>query len=415
MPDIPPFLQPGVSPRYMLVSDLDHTMVQNEDPTHKYLLEFNRIWNGHFAHDSVLVYSTGRSPVLYRQLWEEAPLLTPQVLICSVGTEVFYLKDGTYQPDPAWNKHLDQGWNREEVLHYIAMFPELKAQAATEQRIHKLSYLLHAGSAEAATQLLSRLEGELAGAGLAAKIIYSGGVDVDIISTHAGKGRALEFILGQVKEAGCWPTQGVQVNGDSGNDVELFQVPGVQGCVVSNAHPELMSFAQKNPSPLIFMATLPCAGGIVEAMQSFSVIPPATSLPIPALLRLKAWEYATSSATATVDCSLASENNSNLETVPAAHDHIQAGEEAAAAGAHYSWIDQVELAEIDTAKEPAVWRITYKAFQLLASGKREVTTIKKHTVQVQVGVHSSDLTLVSKTPVQPSEVPLPPDTTVPSV
>jgi len=44
-----------------------------------------------------------------------------------------------------------------------------------------------------------------------------------VLSEAAGKGRALSFVLQRLKEAGCEPAN-VQVAGDSGNDVELFQV-----------------------------------------------------------------------------------------------------------------------------------------------------------------------------------------------
>ena len=43
--------------------------VQNEDPTHERLQMFNRLWSINFAHDSLLVFSTGRSPNLFCQLW----------------------------------------------------------------------------------------------------------------------------------------------------------------------------------------------------------------------------------------------------------------------------------------------------------------------------------------------------------
>lgn len=44
-------------------------MVQNEDPTHTHLLDFNATWHSACGHDCLLVYSTGRSPHLYRELW----------------------------------------------------------------------------------------------------------------------------------------------------------------------------------------------------------------------------------------------------------------------------------------------------------------------------------------------------------
>jgi hypothetical protein len=75
-------------PRFALVSDLDWTMVDHADATHEKLLRFNRCWMTEFAPDSLLVFSTGRSPPLFHDLAGEVPLLTPDILVCSVGTEI---------------------------------------------------------------------------------------------------------------------------------------------------------------------------------------------------------------------------------------------------------------------------------------------------------------------------------------
>jgi hydroxymethylpyrimidine pyrophosphatase-like HAD family hydrolase len=71
------------------------------------------------------------------------------------------------------------------------------AQAESEQRPHKLSY--HVGaSGGAAKKLIAELEAKLTSAGVTAKLIYSGGVDLDILPQHASKGKGLEFLLRQV-------------------------------------------------------------------------------------------------------------------------------------------------------------------------------------------------------------------------
>ncbi|GLC34285.1 hypothetical protein PLESTM_000178300 [Pleodorina starrii] len=369
-----PFWRHSYPPRLVLVSDL----VQNEDTTHKHLLTFNALWHMYdTASRNLLVYSTGRSPRLYRELWEEAPLLTPHVLICSVGTEIFYLvpepdeprngdgDDGgggsnaaldaaalagscvprryRYEPDAEWEALLDRGWDRQRVLQVAARFPELRRQVDSEQRRHKLSFHLEApgkaaavaeaaDAAEAAPpppsstsrstaatveapatpedaavaaatagvqprephEVLRLLEEALREEGLKVKVVYSGGRDVDLLAEGAGKGAALRFLLGRLRRAGREPVDGVQVNGDSGNDIELFQVPGVCGCVVANAFPELREFARKRQQQAkeeeeeeeeqrpagathacrVFQASEPCAGGILQALRHFRLLPP---------------------------------------------------------------------------------------------------------------------------------------------
>ena len=56
----------------------------------------------------------------------------------------------------------------------------------------------------------------------------------------------------QVEELVGAPKDGVLVNGDSGNDIELFAVPGVRGCMVVNAHPELKKWCDAHPSNNLF-------------------------------------------------------------------------------------------------------------------------------------------------------------------
>jgi sucrose-6-phosphatase len=64
---------------------------------------------------------------------KEAPLLVPDVLVCSVGTEIFFESAG--EADREWGRELDQGWDRQGALDAAAGIPELK------QQVQFLSYL----------------------------------------------------------------------------------------------------------------------------------------------------------------------------------------------------------------------------------------------------------------------------------
>ena len=180
--------------RFCIVSDLDHTMVDHEDPKYKSLLEFNRIWSSKFRHDSYLVFSTGRSHVAYENLRKEAPLLTPDLLICSVGTEIYVRTDSGEEVDAEWNAELDKGWNRDQIASTVKSdFDKLTPQNDSEQRPHKVSYHLKAEDVDKKAYV-QQLRDKLQGAGLKVKVVYSGGIDVDVLPECASKGLALQFL-----------------------------------------------------------------------------------------------------------------------------------------------------------------------------------------------------------------------------
>ena len=59
----------------------------------------------------------------------EIPLGDPDVLVCSVGTEIFFEATGT-QPvaDAKWTSKLDQGWDRQQVVDIVSGFSGLSMQ-----------------------------------------------------------------------------------------------------------------------------------------------------------------------------------------------------------------------------------------------------------------------------------------------
>jgi sucrose-6F-phosphate phosphohydrolase len=245
---------------FLFVTDLDNTLVGNDEA----LVELNdRLKQHRQEYGSKIVYATGRSPLLYRELQVEKNLLQPDALVLSVGTEIYL--DGSDTPDAGWSEILSPGWDRELILSITEKYPELTLQPESEQRPFKVSFFLEEAVAPG---VLSQLELELQKSNLKKKLIYSSGIDLDIVPLTSDKGQAMQFLRQQWKFA----AEQTVVCGDSGNDIALFAVGDERGIIVGNARPELLQWHNEHPADYRYLAQDFCAGGILEGLKYFGFL-----------------------------------------------------------------------------------------------------------------------------------------------
>ena len=246
--------------KFLFVTDLDNTLVGDD-----HALE---ILNQHLSqhrqqNGTKIVYSTGRSLTLYRELTSEHVMLEPDILIAGVGTEIYF--NGSDTPDRNWSDELSMGWDREVIAATTAHFADLVPQPDSEQCPFKVSFFL---TEEAAIAVLPQLESIFAQRGLAIQFVYSSGKDLDILPRRANKGLAMTFVR---QHLGIEPTQTV-VCGDSGNDIALFSAGDERGILVGNAQPELLAWYRDHQSENHYLANAHCAAGILEGLQYFNFL-----------------------------------------------------------------------------------------------------------------------------------------------
>jgi sucrose-6-phosphatase len=246
--------------RSLLITDLDNTLVG--DLAALNLLN-DRFLKTRQQQEIVLVYSTGRSLTSYRRLCAKMPLLKPDVLVTSVGTEIYTDTEHLEQPsNTQWSTQLQQSWDRSLVEQVAAQFKTLQPQPDPEQRPFKVSYFLDGAIA---ALVMAELSTMLKLKGLCCQLIYSGGKDLDILPQNADKGKAMQFVQAQfeiddINTIAC---------GDSGNDIALFGQN--RGIIVGNAQPELLDWHHQNPAPHRYLATAHFAAGILEGLAHFGV------------------------------------------------------------------------------------------------------------------------------------------------
>ncbi|MEH1925201.1 sucrose-phosphate phosphatase [Nostoc sp.] len=249
---------------FLFVTDLDDTLVYRTVGDDSALPELNQLLSQHRQeYGTKIVYSTGRSPLLYKELQAQKNLLQPDALVLSVGTEIYL--NGTDTQDSDWAEILSPGWEREAILSVTDKYHDLVRQPDSEQRPFKVSFFL---KQKASANVLPQLEAELQKYKLNVKLIYSSDIDLDIVPRTSDKGQAMQFLRQKWKFA----AEQTVVCGDSGNDIALFAVGNERGIIVGNARKELLQWHNEYPADYRYLAKGFCAGGIIEGLHYFGLL-----------------------------------------------------------------------------------------------------------------------------------------------
>jgi sucrose-phosphate synthase len=236
----------------LIVSDIDDTLVGERKS-----LEAFASWRAanrgfHFA------IATGRSLQDAMRVLREWQAPLPEVLITSVGSEIYYSRDldlRHLEADRDWSRMIDRDWSGDVICEVLESTKGLRLQPPCEQRQHKISYYVDRPG------LALTVKRMLADASLAATVICSHGNYLDILPRKASKGQALKWVAKKLRI----PISSTIAAGDSGNDEDLLLTAGT-GVIVGNHRSELDCLRGRTNT---YFAEQSYAGGILEALRRY--------------------------------------------------------------------------------------------------------------------------------------------------
>ena len=238
---------------HFMITDIDNTLIGTDNAQLEKLVQLlkqnrNRMGFG---------VATGRTADSTRTILEKYRIPFPDVIICSVGSALFYGKSS--QPSPGWASHIASRWNRDKIVELLKDLDFLEYQEEEAQRRFKVSYYM-----DPAKDRLSTIHNRLLHHRCRYNLIYSHDRYLDILPYRASKGKAIRYLSYK------WeiPLTNFLVCGDSGNDEEMLRGEP-RAVVVANYSHELEDM---KGSRNVYFADNECAGGIIEGMQHYRFI-----------------------------------------------------------------------------------------------------------------------------------------------
>ena len=235
----------------LIVSDIDHTLLGDDNS----LKEFINLLD---STDSKVGFAvaTGRTVDSAFSVLKENNVPSPDIIISSVGAEIYYNFHGKLIYSSGWDAHIKHQWNREKIKKLLAELDFLQYQEEATQRKYKISYYT-----SDVPENIERVKSALIKNKIKANVIFSHGQYLDILPYRASKGKAIRYL------AYRWniPYEKILVAGDSGNDSEMLK-GDLLGVVVANYSSELEELKGQNR---IYFAKRNYAGGIIDGIEHY--------------------------------------------------------------------------------------------------------------------------------------------------
>lgn len=272
----------------LLCADLDRTLLPNGEPPE------SAGAREHFSRfaarpEVTLAYVSGRHKQLVMDAIAEFEIPLPDYVIGDVGTTIYSINDGTWQPWDKWHQEIAPDWAGYDHAGLAQLFADIEVltlQEAAKQNTYKLSYYTREDVDR--ESLLATMRQRLEQKGINAGLIWS--IDdiehvglLDLLPASATKVHAIEFLM---KSCG-FEEERVIYAGDSGNDMPVLCSP-INSVLVANARDdvraEALSLARANHTEqTLYLATGTALGmngnysaGILEGVLHF--LPDAESL-----------------------------------------------------------------------------------------------------------------------------------------
>jgi sucrose-phosphate synthase len=237
--------------KLFIISDLDGTLIEGKEAPG--LKEFTE-WITNNSDKVAFGIATGRNRYITEQALAEYHLPSPDILICSAGSEIYYTKE--FIPDKGWESHINYQWKRNELQQALSKFPGIRMQEPEAQWPFKLSYYVDKSFDE---DDLANLYKYLDDHKLRAKILLTENKFLDLLPFRASKGSAVRYLSYKWKK----PLEQFITAGNSGNDIDMLSGK-TKAIVVANYSEELEDLKKNNS---IYFTKYPLASGVLEGIN----------------------------------------------------------------------------------------------------------------------------------------------------